>query len=215
MTVGFLSGSKNFCKLLWVSCEVLFYTDTSGSIGWPSPAPRLHVDDCFEIHNLHSEPCDLLLSSHQNCLREVRLRHCVFCTGALVILVLWQISQFRSLGKWVWTLCLPKSSRLLNMGSKDASRENLRVQKLHHPPNFPWILATTPGFPNLRDLSRQTTGCPVLSWFPFYLFFWKFLVGLVHNGSSRSIRSTCELDTGTGWESIPLRSSLFSSLTVA
>ena len=24
MTLGFLSGSKNFCKLLWVSCEVLF-----------------------------------------------------------------------------------------------------------------------------------------------------------------------------------------------
>ena len=29
-----------------------------------------------------------------------------------------------------------------------------------------------------------------------------------HNGSPRSFRSTCELDTGTGWESIPLRSSL-------
>ena len=27
-------------------------------------------------------------------------------------------------------------------------------------------------------------------------------------GLPRSIRSTCELDTGTGWESIPLRSSL-------
>ena len=24
MTFGFLSGSRNFCKLLWVSCEVLF-----------------------------------------------------------------------------------------------------------------------------------------------------------------------------------------------
>ena len=29
-----------------------------------------------------------------------------------------------------------------------------------------------------------------------------------HNGSPRSISSTCELDTSTGWESIPLRSSL-------
>ena len=37
-----------------------------------------------------------------------------------------------------------------------------------------------------------------------------FLVGLGANkGSSRSIiSSTCELDTGTGWESISLRSSL-------
>ena len=32
------------------------------------------------------------------------------------------------------------------------------------------------------------------------------LVGLVNNGSRRSLRSTCELDTGTGWESITLRS---------
>ena len=29
-----------------------------------------------------------------------------------------------------------------------------------------------------------------------------------HNGSHHSVRSTCELDTGTGRESIPLRSSL-------
>ena len=40
------------------------------------------------------------------------------------------------------------------------------VLELHHPPNFPSILAATPGFQNLRDLSRQTTGLPVLSWSP-------------------------------------------------
>ena len=41
------------------------------------------------------------------------------------------------------------------------------------------------------------------------LFGFGFLVGLGNNGSHRSIiSSTCELDTGTGWESIPLRSSL-------
>ena len=33
--------------------KFLFCTDTSGSIEWPSPAPRLHVGDCFEIHNFH------------------------------------------------------------------------------------------------------------------------------------------------------------------
>ena len=64
-TLGFLFGSKNFCKLLSVSWEV-FVLHGSGSIGWPSPAPRLHIDDCFEIHNFHWELCDLLLSSHQN-----------------------------------------------------------------------------------------------------------------------------------------------------
>ena len=41
-----------------------------------------------------------------------------------------------------------------------------------------------------------------------FLFGLGFLVGLGNNGSPRSIiSSTCELDTGTGWESIPLRSS--------
>ena len=42
-------------------------------------------------------------------------------------------------------------------------------------------------------------------WFSF-LFGFGFLVGLV-DGSTRSVGSTCELDTGAGWESIPLRSS--------
>ena len=42
------------------------------------------------------------------------------------------------------------------------------------------------------------------------LFAFGFLVGLeANNGSPRSvITSTFELDTGAGWESIPLRSSL-------
>ena len=48
------------------------------------------------------------------------------------------------------------------------------------------------------------------SWSSF-LFGFGFLVGLGNNGSPRSIRSTCELDTGTGWESIPLRSFLSQS----
>ena len=63
--------------------KFLFCTDTIGSIGWPSPAPRPHIDDCSKIHNFHRELCDLLLSSHQNFLHEVRLRRCFFCTGQL------------------------------------------------------------------------------------------------------------------------------------
>ena len=43
------------------------------------------------------------------------------------------------------------------------------------------------------------------SWSAFFFGF-GFLVGL-DNGSPRSVRSTCELDTGAGWISIPLRSS--------
>ena len=45
-----------------------------------------------------------------------------------------------------------------------------------------------------------------ISWFSF-LFGFGFLVGLGNNGSPRSIRSTCELDTSAGWGSVPLRSS--------
>ena len=60
-----------------------FCTDTTGSIGWPNPAPRLHIDDYFEIHILHWELCGLLLSSQQFFQHEVRLRHCVFCTEPL------------------------------------------------------------------------------------------------------------------------------------
>ena len=48
----------------------------------------------------------------------------------LVILVLWQISQFRSLGKWVQTLCLPKSTPLVGVGSKDGSWEELACESL-------------------------------------------------------------------------------------
>ena len=50
--------------------------------------------------------------------------------GALVILVLWQISQFRSLGKCVYTLCLPKSALLVGVGSKDDPWEELACESL-------------------------------------------------------------------------------------
>ena len=107
-----------------------FCTDTTGSIGWPSPAPRLHIGECFEIRNCRLGPCDLLFSSHQIFQHEVRLRHCVFCTGPLWFLVLWQMSQFRSLRKWVYTLCLPKSTLLVRVGSKDGSWEELACESL-------------------------------------------------------------------------------------
>ena len=97
-------------------------------------------------------------------------------------------------------------------------RVSLCVQELFHPQDFLWILAATPGFQNSTalDLSRQTTGLPVLSWFPLYLvldfFGWlgeRLPGSAANNGSLRSIiSSTFELDTGTGGESIPLWSSL-------
>ena len=62
---------------------------------WPSLAPQLH--DCFEIHNFHWGPCDLLLSSHQNFQHEIWFHHCV-CTGPLWFLVLCTNPHF----SWMW-----------------------------------------------------------------------------------------------------------------
>ena len=78
----------------------LFCADTNGSIEWPSPAPRLHIDDGFEIHKFHWEPWwPAVIKSPKFSARgtapPLRLLH-----GSLLILVLWQISKVRSSGKW-------------------------------------------------------------------------------------------------------------------
>ena len=71
---------------------------------------------------------------------------------------------------------------------------SLCVQELYHPRDFLWILAAIP-------VCRNTTGRSVLN--RGFRFFWfGFLVGLV-NGSPRSVRSSCELDTDAGSESVP------------
>ena len=136
-----------------------FCTDTPGSIEWLNPAPRLHIDDCFEIRNCRSGPCNLLFSSHQNLQHEVQLRHCVFCTGPLYFLVRLQISQFRSSGKWVWTLCLLTSSRLLNIGSKEASLEKLAREPpcngISSSTKFSWIPRSHSGISRSNRLLRS------------------------------------------------------------
>ena len=59
--------------------KFLVYTDKIVSIQWLNPVPRQQICDCFEIPLLHSENCDLLLSSHRVFLPEVLLRQCVSC----------------------------------------------------------------------------------------------------------------------------------------
>ena len=44
---GTFASFSGFLVKFW-SC-----TDMPGSIEWPSPAPRLQIDDCFEIRNCH------------------------------------------------------------------------------------------------------------------------------------------------------------------
>ena len=43
---------RTFASSFVFPVKFWFCTDTPGSIGWLSPAPRLHIDDCCEIHNL-------------------------------------------------------------------------------------------------------------------------------------------------------------------
>ena len=99
------------------------------------------------------------------------------------------------------SLCLPKSTLLVSVGSKDCSWEELACEALCSGPlSSTSFSLNSCSHSNMSEYNRSP--CSV-SWF---LFLFGFLVGLV-NGSSRSVRSTCELDTGAGRESIPLRSS--------
>ena len=111
-------------------------------------------------------------------------------------LVLWQISQFRSLGKWILTLSLPKSSRLLNV-SKNTSWEELAWESpcsgISSSTKCSLNSCSYSGISERNGSSRSlwlawsTTGCPDLS-------------------------STLKLDTDTG---ITFNSILsFSSLTI-
>ena len=64
--------------------KTLFYTERIESIEWQDLSPQLHTTaDFFEIHLPRWGLCDLLLSSHQTILLEVRLCQCNFCTGPL------------------------------------------------------------------------------------------------------------------------------------
>ena len=84
---------RTFATFIEFPEKFWFCTDTTGSIGWPSPAPRLHFDDCFKI---------LLLSSHQNLRLEVRTASPLrLLLGALVILVLFTDLAISVLMEWV------------------------------------------------------------------------------------------------------------------
>ena len=92
MTFGFLSGSRNFRKLLWVSCEILFLNG-HGSIEQLDPAPRLRIDDRFETRNCRLGLCGLIKSpklSARGTASPLRLLH-----GALVI---WSVYRSRNFG---------------------------------------------------------------------------------------------------------------------
>ena len=130
MTLGFLCGSKNFCKLHCVSWEVFVLY----GYDWIHWVAKSCTTTAYRWLFRDSEPSQRTLwsavlkspkFSARGTAPPLRLLH-----GALVILVLWQISQFRSQGKWVLTLCLPKSTLLAGVGSKDGSWEELACESL-------------------------------------------------------------------------------------
>ena len=176
-SLGFL---RSFC----------FCTEPPGSIEWLDPAPRLHVDDCFELRNCRLGPCDLLLSSHQIFLHEVRLPTVRLLHGALVILVLWQISQFRSLGKWVQTVF----SQIRTSLKRRLWRRFMRRTGV-------WVSAFRNSVihENFSEFLKPFRYVGIQRISPFlivvFIFIW-FWVGLV-NGSPRSVLSTGSLDTVT------------------
>ena len=121
MIIGFLVGSKNFCELLSVPCEVFV----------------LHEHDW--IHWV-AKSCTTVLASRLTSFTEDFMICCDHVTKisargttspvrllqeAIVILVLWQISQFRFFGKGVETLCLPGTTRLC--APKRVHEKNSRV----------------------------------------------------------------------------------------
>ena len=69
---GNVSVNGTFASFSGFLVKFCFCTETPRSIEWLDPAPRLRVDDCFEIRICRSGPCDLLLSSHRNLQLEVR-----------------------------------------------------------------------------------------------------------------------------------------------
>ena len=101
MIPGFLSGSKNSCKLLCVSCEV-FVVHGYDWIHWVAKSCTttayrwLFRDSQPSLRTLWSAVIKSPNFSARSTTPPMHLLH-----GALVILVLWQISQFRSFGKWV------------------------------------------------------------------------------------------------------------------
>ena len=90
-------------------------------------------------------------------------------------------------------------------------RVSLHVLEFRHPPIFPWILAATPGFQSLHDLSRQTTGSPC-SLLGSFLVYFSIFIGLKMSG--RPDLSSTVVDNSY-WRDVTFNLILsFSSLSI-
>ena len=114
MAIGFPSGSKNFCNFFVFLAKLLFCTDTTGSKSCTIAYRWLIRDSHPSLRTSWSAVIKSPKFSERSTILPIRLLQ-----EALVILVFWQISQFRSSGKWV------------DVGSKDGSWEELACVSLH------------------------------------------------------------------------------------
>ena len=157
MTLGFLSGSKNFCMLLCVSWEV-FVLHGYDWIHWVAKSCTtiayrwLFRDSQLSLRTLWSAVIKSPKFSSRGTTPPMRLLH-----GALVIL---SSGRSRSVGlegseykHWVYPS--PHFSWALKIIHEMNSRVSLCVQELCHPRDFLGILAAIPVYQN-------TTGRPVL-----------------------------------------------------
>ena len=167
MTLGFPSGSKNFCKLLCVSWEV-FVSHGYAWIHWVAKSCTttayrwLFRDSQFSLRTLWSAVIKSPNFSARGTASPLRLLH-----GAIVILVFWQISQFRSLGNEHkhCAFPVPLSSQVLWKTHEKSSQ----VRPSSPPRDSLWILATI--------LANQTTGLRVLARCPHFYWVSEFLAG--------------------------------------
>ena len=222
MTLGFLSGSKNFCKLLCVSCEVVVLHGYDW-IHWVTKSCTtiayrwLFRDSQLSLRTSWSAVNKSPKFSARSTAPPLRLLH-----GALLMWVLWQISQFRSVGEMsINTVTYPKASRLLDVGSKDTLWEELAWESprsgTSSSTKFSLNSCSHSGISELARPESADNGWPRSIMVSFFICFWKLLVGLVNwlvigftadNGFPRYISSTLKLDTGTGEISLSVRSSL-------
>ena len=158
MTLGFLSGSKNFCKLLCVSCEVF----CSARIRLDPLGGQVLHHDCISmiVSRFTSFTENLVICCYQvtkifctrygSAIASSARGPCNF--GPLTDLA---ISVFMVMSintvltpnphfSWMWALQILHEKNW---------RVSLYVQELFHPQVFLWILAANPGFQNSTALA--------------------------------------------------------------
>ena len=204
MTLGFLSGSRNFCKLLCVSCEV-FVLHGYVWIHWvarscTTTAYRwLFRDSQLSLRTLWSSH-QIFCTKYGSTMASSARGPCHFCPLAdLAILVFREVLRKNKVFAQIWTSPRRGLWRRF-MWRTDVWVSAFKNSVIHE--IFSEFLQP------FREIGIQRVTPFHIMVFCFCLV-WNFFVGLGNGGSPRSVRSTCELDRYC-MESIPPRSLLKS-----